>query len=425
MRILIISTGSAGDVNPYIGLGRTLVSRGHAVRMIANPHFERRILEAGLGFVPVGTEPDFLAVLHRPNLMHPFWGNFVVWDAIVKWTPALLEAAERAIAAERPDVIVQHHIAGGVSWVCDRHGIPRVVGALAPSIFLSAADWAGTGRSSLTRAKRGVFLAARHLLAPTLVQVGLEWRLERVARRMGYPRPRPMIELEWYGGDATLGMWSPSLRPGMPDDPPRSRVTGFSWFDEGHGLGTEDDAEWSRIEQFLGEGEPPVVFSLGSTAVHTPGAPSFFDMASQACESVGRRAILLVGNAARPRDRDSLPAGVAAFRYAPFSRIFPRGCISVIHGGIGSCGQALQAGSPVLVIPHAFDQFDNAKRLKRLGIAEVLPRRRVTAERLAGCITRLLGDESYRRAAERIAKHMSSEDGGVRAAEVIESFERA
>jgi UDP:flavonoid glycosyltransferase YjiC (YdhE family) len=74
--------------------------------------------------------------------------------------------------------------------------------------------------------------------------------------------------------------------------------------------------------------------------------------------------------------------------YAPFSKIFPRAAVVIHHGGIGTCAQAMAAGVPQVVMPLAFDQFDNAARLQKLGLAVVLPAQRFTARRAAMAIAK-------------------------------------
>ena len=58
---------------------------------------------------------------------------------------------------------------------------------------------------------------------------------------------------------------------------------------------------------------------------------------------LGRRAVLLIGD--DPRNRpSSLPNGIAAFNYAPFSALFPRAEAIVHQGGVGTTGQAMRSG---------------------------------------------------------------------------------
>ena len=53
---------------------------------------------------------------------------------------------------------------------------------------------------------------------------------------------------------------------------------------------------------------------------------------------------------------------------APLSELFPRVDAIIHHGGIGSTGRSLMVGKPQLIVPFNGDQFDNARRVKQLGI---------------------------------------------------------
>src|SRR5208337_2067477 len=99
-----------------------------------------------------------------------------------------------------------------------------------------------------------------------------------------------------------------------------------------------------------------------SSAVQHAG--NFYQESIAAVRRLGCRAVFLVGTNSFS---EPLPPGTAAFPYAPFSKIFPRAAVVVHQGGIGTCAQALAAGRPMLVVPFAFDQPDNAARLQRLG----------------------------------------------------------
>jgi rhamnosyltransferase subunit B len=52
--ILLLPFGSAGDVFPFIWLGRHLMARGHRVTMITACLFEEQARKAGLNFIPLG-----------------------------------------------------------------------------------------------------------------------------------------------------------------------------------------------------------------------------------------------------------------------------------------------------------------------------------------------------------------------------------
>jgi UDP:flavonoid glycosyltransferase YjiC (YdhE family) len=88
----------------------------------------------------------------------------------------------------------------------------------------------------------------------------------------------------------------------------------------------------------------------------------------------------------------------------------------VVHaGGIGTSGLAMRSGRPMLVVPYAHDQPDNAERLARLGIARTVSRRRYTSAHIVAELGRLFGDPAFSRRASEVGEQIRREDG-VRAA---------
>src|SRR6202042_1693212 len=103
----------------------------------------------------------------------------------------------------------------------------------------------------------------------------------------------------------------------------------------------------------------------------------------------GQRAVLLVGS--DPRNvPQQLPENVCIAHYAPYSRLFPRASVIIHQGGVGTTAQALRSGKPMLVMPYSHDQPDNARRVRRLGVAQVIQRKDYRAEAAALMIRRLV-----------------------------------
>ena len=74
----------------------------------------------------------------------------------------------------------------------------------------------------------------------------------------------------------------------------------------------------------------------------------------------------------------------------------------------------------MLVVPYAFDQPDNAARVKRLGVARVIRRTDYKAQRLTEEVDRLLSDTSYSAAAQEVGRRIADEDGVRSACDAIE-----
>lgn len=163
-----------------------------------------------------------------------------------------------------------------------------------------------------------------------------------------------------------------------------------------------------ELLRFLDEGPPPIVFTLGSAAVRVAG--DFYRESVAVAKLLQRRAVLLVGND-QNRPKEPLPEGIVAFNYAPFGELLPRAKALVHQGGVGTTGQALRAGIPMLVVPFAHDQPDNAARITRLGVGRTISRSNYKAGRVAKELRELLLNPFYVKRAFQVGHQVRCENG--------------
>jgi UDP:flavonoid glycosyltransferase YjiC (YdhE family) len=210
-----------------------------------------------------------------------------------------------------------------------------------------------------------------------------------------------------------LGLFPDWFGPPQPDWPTQLSLTGFVLSDE---LGLEPSAaEQERLERFLSAGAPPVVFTPGSANQH---AARFFQAGTGAVTRAGRRALFVTPY--REHLPATLPAEIGHFSYVPFSTLFPHAAAVVHHGGIGTSAQALAAGVPQIVMPMGFDQPDNAARLKRLNVAEIIYPKTFTAPIVSAALDRILADEETRVACRSIRDRMDPDAALARACDLLE-----
>ena len=210
----------------------------------------------------------------------------------------------------------------------------------------------------------------------------------------------------------TLALFDPVLSSPQPDWPAQVTLCGAAL----HDGAPPDPLRMGELQRFLDRGERPIVFALGSSAVHI--ARAFWPEAIAASRALGRRALLLTG---KPLDFD-LPEDVRAFDYLPYSRVFPHAAAIVHQAGIGTLSQALRAGRPQLLVPVSFDQPDNSHRAMKLGIARTLPFRKASAANLRRELTALLDDPRASAAASDLASRLRGVDGAAVAAERVLSI---
>ncbi|HBL26572.1 MAG TPA: glycosyltransferase, partial [Acidobacteria bacterium] len=363
-RIVLTSFGSLGDIHPYLALGLGLRDRGHRVALATHGFYRDKVEAEGIDFFPLRPEGDpndrELAAL----LMDIKKGPERVLRGIV--LPALRETYEdlRA-AAEGADLLVGHPLTFAVPLVSGVLGIPWASAALAPLSFFSAFDppvlapfpWLAHLRALGPWVNRQVMNFGRRTVLPWTEPV------RRLRQELGLPPGENPIFEGQHSPSLVLALFSSLLGARQPDWPPQTVAAGHLFYDR-HGAPAALSAE---VEAFLAAGEAPLVFTLGSAAVLNPG--TFFAESAAAAKSLGRRAILVGAET-----QEGLPSSILAVPYVAYSQLFPRAAAIVHQGGIGTVGQALAAGRPMLVVPFSHDQPDNAARLVRLGVARTLGR---------------------------------------------------
>lgn len=412
MTVLIITIGGAGDINPFIAIGLALQRKGHDVVMLVNPFFERQIRDAGVGYRPLGELFDLRKIADSPELMHERKGPRVALRKfLLPAIPIILDALEAAVHELKPDIVLSHPSAHGTRWICERLGVPWAVGVLAPITWLSRKD-PGVLQSWEPDTPPLWYVRSRFFVGRWILRWLLDRPLNPIRRRYGFPPQRDLFLADVRGGAVNLGLWSRHLRGPTSDDPPNGRICGFPWFDRDQDL--EHPA--AELDRFLSEGEPPIIFTLGTSVVHVGG--NFYDHAAEACRLLGRRGLLLTRH--EEYARRNLPNGVSAFTYAPFSTVLPRGCATVHHGGVGTMAQAMRAGRPTLIVPFAYDQFDHAARAKRLGVSVTVKRKQISPRSLAAALRTVLDDPDVVRRAEQLGKKLSEEDGALNAVTALE-----
>jgi UDP:flavonoid glycosyltransferase YjiC (YdhE family) len=172
------------------------------------------------------------------------------------------------------------------------------------------------------------------------------------------------------------------------------------------------------LEQFLAEGPAPIVFTLGSSAVMAAG--DFYEQSIAAVQQLGMRGVMLAGAEGVTRLSGKMSTNVLIVDAAPHSQLFPKAAVIVQQCGIGTLGQALSAGCPILAVPFAHDQPDNAHRVEQLGVARVVYPPQYRAQRVARELCDLLEQTKFGQAARAVAADIRAENGAAAACTAIE-----
>ena len=414
-RIVLATFGSLGDLQPFLAIGAELRARGHEPILATSEFYRGQVAAAGLGFAPV--RPD-----RFPNQQDPDFLDRVIRDrarpaAVFRamFLPSPRESLEDLLTAtEGADLVVAHTLASAARLAAEARGLPWISAVMQPMGYLSAYEPPLIGPRAISGVLRRLGPGSTRPVLKLARRLTDAWAKEWHDLRAELGLPAVPDHPLWEGQHSpvrSLGLFPRVLGEPQPDWPPQARITGFPFYRP------SQQSLDPKVSHFLENGESPLVFTLGTTAINDPG--SFFEESAAAVQRLRQRAIFFVGRDNEERSEDVSP-GVIAISYAPHELVFPFARAIVHQGGIGTLSESLLAGKPMLIMPYAHDQADNAWRASRLGVARVISRGRYRAGVVGRELARILDDPMPSVAALRVSREMARERGCERAADLIE-----
>jgi MGT family glycosyltransferase len=130
--------------------------------------------------------------------------------------------------------------------------------------------------------------------------------------------------------------------------------------------------------------------------------------------------VVTVGRGKDPAELGPQPPHMRVERYVPQSLLLPHCDLVVCHGGHNTVLAAVGHGLPLVVVPIAADQPENARRCAELGLGRVVgPDERApdAIRRAAGDVLR---DPRYRGNAAGLRREMEAQPGPERGVELLE-----
>lgn len=415
MRFLMAPLGTAGDVHPFLAIGKRLQQRGHHVTIITHHHFIPLVQEHGFEAVDLQDEPAYSQTHNNPDLWHPRRGSQLGARFFLRHTMRACYQAfvERFVPGET--IIVSNHSGFGGRLAHEHRGVPYVSVYTSPAYTISVVRphrygfWSPSAKTPLWF-RRAYFWIGERLVVDAIL--GPE--INRFRRELGLTPIRNL--LRWLmSPELIIGLFPRWFAEPRPEDWPSHLIeTEFPLYDDPRANQLHE-----TVEEFLAKGEPPIVFTPGTGVVQSR---SFFEVAIDACMSLDRRGIFLT----RASDQipKPLPPMIRHFTYIPLRAILSRASAIVYHGGIGTLAQGLRAGIPHVVMPMAHDQPDNGHRLERLGVGRVIWPRRFSGPNLAAALESLLTDSRVAQRCRELAARIPADSVGP-TVEALEKFAAA
>ncbi|MFB7906036.1 macrolide family glycosyltransferase [Kitasatospora sp. NPDC056076] len=381
--IAMVNIPAHGHVNPSLDVIRELVSRGHRVSYVNDPTFAEQIGTTGARLVPYETGLEILkgrAVVPGTNVHGMVFGE----------AQAMLPRMREAFHDDRPDLVLYDFMAYAGRVLADGWGVPSML--VSPSRIAQADPGAEPFRTVMA----------------ALEAEGVPERFAKWLAENGVA-PRDMFSY-MLRPDRGLALIPRALQSAVDEVDPEVFSFAGPCLDN-----REHQGGWTRPQG----AQKVLLVSLGSAFTHQP---AFYRACLEAFGDLpGWHVVLQVGKATDPAELGQIPANVEVHPWVPQFAVLRQADAFITHAGMGGCSEGLYCGLPMVAVPQAADQFENADRLVELGVARRLDTEQATAEALRSAVLELTTDPAVAARLAEIGAEVRAGGGASRAADLIEA----
>lgn len=378
-RYLIVTWDGAGNLVPTLGITRTIVQRGHDVRMLGHDTIAERCGDAGARFVPLTQSQG--------------------WDAMED--PDDFEAEVRLLIEE---LCFSTTIARDLAQELDREPADAV---LVDCMLFTAIDVAlasGTPTAALFHTPYTIFRGGPlvEMFAPGIA----------IANAHRAELDLPTIERLGDIHDACDYAIVAVPKEFEPDVSDAANVLRIGPVLDAPPLSREID------EVDVRDGSTPLV--LVSLSTSEQGQADLLQRCVDAVAQLPVRALVTTGASIDPASVNA-GANTRVARYVPHDEILTSASLVITHAGLGTTMAALGRGVPLLCTPMGRDQFFNAEQVQALGAGRMLMPGS-SSEAIAQAATDILGDDRFKAGAKQMAVVIGGYGGAAAAAAALESL---
>ena len=400
MKIVIVSIGTRGDVQPSVLLGLTLRKRGHDV-IVATEERLRPLVEeimgpsgvintadgAGVEVTPSSSsssssywrliEGGETGIMNQPNVQEYLAnGNLIkIVKATNEWKKKfdeqlILKSYKLALAGA--DVV----IASGLCLtkaMCVAESISAGFVTLVPGPTLPTSEFSlwvmPIPCKCLYKWSYRFIFNTLWMQEKKSINIFRQKELKLPPMKAG-----PMSNFDKFGFPVLVAASTVTCGPQMTvplDYPPHAIVDGFIFPPSSDDNVVLDDRLVNFVENKKGG---PIIY-LGWGSMPAPDPIKMIKLARELCDAASCRGILVTGwsSLLDPANEQYIQTAqegdvLLIIKSVSHSWLMPKCAALIHHCGIGTCAASLRAGVPQIASPVMVDQPHNAKMLLRLGV---------------------------------------------------------
>jgi UDP:flavonoid glycosyltransferase YjiC (YdhE family) len=413
MRVFQTLIAFSGNAPPQLALTRELVDRGHEVRVLAHRAARERIESTGAEFV------EYRRAMPDLDLTRPETDPVRDWetrtqlgaakrlrDGVIEPMPDGTRDAIEALEGWSADVVVFDWLIPAAAIAAELAGVPAAAlvhcpyplpARGAPPLFSGLSPMTGplgaVRDRLLDRMTRRFWAPGLSVLNGVRAEHGLtpleDWGDQVLGARAVYVMTAPELDFSSKAQlPANVHYVGPAFEPFQKD-----------W-----------ESPWPEANT-----DPLVLLSF-STSYMDQGA-----LAQRALDAVAGlpvRALLTTGPAL-DASHLRIPANARTVAFVPHRTVLPHASLMVTHAGWQTVNAALADGVPLVCIPDARDQPDNAARVLFVN-AGVRVSKKSSPGKLRSVIAGALEDRSIKQGARAMADALARSDGATVMADALE-----
>jgi UDP:flavonoid glycosyltransferase YjiC (YdhE family) len=405
MKILLISVGTRGDMEPFLAIANILNEKGHHVVCAFPEQFRYLAEDAGVTFVSLGTK--FIELLESDVGKSAIGGSasgvrkFLAYMKLAsKQTDTNKELAikqHELIEREQPDRIVYN----------GKATFPIIWGIHNPgkTVMVSPVPYVHYVKDHTHVAFNSNFGAFLNKLTFALADFGMLMTLAIMLKWVKYGKniTRKQIR-QAVRSKKVMYTISPTLFSRQDDWDENIHVIGYHKR-ETAGIWKPD----KNLKRFLAKHKKIVFITFGSMTNPEPEEKTRIILDVLAQYHIPAIINTAAGGLIEPEKYDTdLVHFVSGI---PYDWIFPKMYAVVHHGGSGTTHLALKYGCASMIVPHIIDQFVWSRLISDLGVGpRGLPIHKLTRQRLRPKLLDLFQNPTYKAEAQQISKRMGKED---------------
>ena len=399
MKILMMSMGTRGDAEPFVGVGEMLREKGDQVFFSFPEQFRYVAEESGFPFFSQGKE--FLDRMKSPDVdLAISGGGMEKWKALLRLARAsgdsmfnLAFLQKEIIEALKPDLIIHHQGCAYPLLHGMKEGIPVMMFALQPGVIHEVKGiphvWYGKHfpvKSSYKIARKG--MVDSYMRVAEEIMGGL------------FSREQMEMSIE---EEPVMYNVSPTIFP-QPDYWKKSlKVIGF--WDRNKASHWDPPA---ALTEFIDGHEKVMLISFGSMPNRDPERLTRLFVG--VLQDLKIPAILNSSGGALVEIDDYDRNLIRFVKTIPYDWALPKMYATIHHGGAGTTHSSLRAGCATMAVPHIADQPIFDKIIKKTGVGPSgLSIHKLNESRLKRKIRDLYTNSEYKRRAEETAARMAAE----------------